>query len=472
MVGRMQGPVLAQRQQLRAIPVQIQANAILNMSLLELRQFIETEAMENPALCIDEGYRCPICGFTTGAPACPVCGASMTRTETAKPDRFEERDYLERAFAAADSEMVFDPFRTVARVMDLRDYLKGQARMVLGGRKLRIAEYLIDSLDNDGFFRESLFETAEEFATAVPEIEAVLSILQSFDPPGIAARDLRESLLIQLRHLGSSGTTSANTERILLDHWEDFSRMKLKSIAKAMDVTLGVITEACEFIRDNLTPHPAAMYRAPFEELSPRDTAAIVPDVIVHRVGDSLTAEVVDCHGSFARIDQTYGDTYKSIKSGDCALGEDDVRHIREHVERVKCVLDAIGLRKKTLARVATFLIEYQKDFLLHGPSHLKPLRQKDVAKALEVHESTICRALAGKYCRTPSAEVISFEIFFDSALPIRNMISQLVARSVEPLSDGEIAKRLAENGVTIARRTVAKYREQLKMLPYQLRVA
>ena len=168
MVGSMQGPSLAQRQQLRAIPVQIQANAILNMSLLELRQFIETEAMENPALSIDDGCRCPVCGFMTSAPACPVCGASMTRVEIAEPDGFNERDYLERAFVAADSEMMFDPFRTVARVMDLRDYLKGQSRMVLGGRKLRIAEYLIDSLDDDGFFRESLFETAEEFA-AVPK---------------------------------------------------------------------------------------------------------------------------------------------------------------------------------------------------------------------------------------------------------------------------------------------------------------
>lgn len=472
MVGSMQGPALAQRQQLRAIPVQIQANAILNMSLLELRQFIDTEAMENPALSIDEGCRCPVCGFANNAPACPICGASMKPVETVGPERFEERDYLERAFAAADSEMVFDPFRTVARTMDLRDYLKQQARMVLGGRKLRIAEYLVDSLDDDGFFRESLFETAEEFATAVPEIEAVLSILQSFDPPGIAARDLRESLLIQLRHIGSSETTAANTERVLLDHWEEFSRMKLKSIAKSMEVTLGVVTEACEFIRDNLTPHPAAMYRAPFEELAPRESAVVVPDVIIHRHGDSLTAEVVDCHGSFAKIDKTYEETYHSIKSGACALSEDDCKHIREHVERVKCVLEAIGLRKKTLARVATFLIEYQKNFLLHGPSHLRPLRQKDVAKALEVHESTICRALADKHCRTPSGEVISFEIFFDSALPIRNMISQLVARSTEPLSDSEIAKRLAENGITIARRTVAKYRDQLKMLPYQLRAA
>jgi RNA polymerase sigma-54 factor len=155
-----------------------------------------------------------------------------------------------------------------------------------------------------------------------------------------------------------------------------------------------------------------------------------------------------------------------------CYLSQEDCRHVREHVERVKCILEAIELRKKTLARVSTHLAEYQQEFLLHGPSKLRPLRQKDVAAKLGVHESTICRAVAGKFCRLPSGEVVSFELFFDSAMPIREMISQLIARSTEPLSDGEIAKRLTEQGVTIARRTVAKYRDQLKLLPYQLRAA
>ncbi|MCX6343720.1 MAG: RNA polymerase factor sigma-54 [Armatimonadetes bacterium] len=472
----MQGHGLAQQQSRilsgRTIPVQIQANAILNMSLLELQQFIETEAMENPALSLDDGRRCPVCGFLNSACACPVCGASMTRTDLVETDRSSERDYLERAFASADADTMFDPFRSVAKRMDLRDYLKRQARMALGGRKLRIAQYLIESLDDDGYFRESLFETAEEFAAAAPEIEDILSIVQSFDPPGIAARDLRESLIIQLRHLNAMDTTATNAERILLEHWDNFTKMKLKAIAKMMNVTVAVILEACEFIKDNLTPRPAAGYHAPFEELAPRDSAAIVPDIVVQAHGDDFMVNVIDCHGAFAKIDKTYEETYNSIKKGDSYLSEDDCKHIREHVERVKCILEAISLRKKTLARVAAFLVEYQEEFIVHGASHLKPLRQKDVAMALEVHESTICRALADKYCKMPSGEVISFEVFFDSALPIRSMISQIVAVSTEPLSDNEIAKRLAANGITIARRTVAKYREQLRMLPYQLRAA
>ena len=463
---------LAQRQSMRAIPVQIQANAILNMSLIELQQFIETEAVENPALSVKEGSRCPICGFVTGEKACPVCGASMKAVPELDNDTLNERDYLDRAYAAAGGEATFDPFRTVASSVSLNDYLKQQARMSLSGRGLRICQYLIECLGDDGYFRESLFETAEEFAVAVPEVEEVLSVLQSFDPAGIGARDLRECLLLQLRALGATGTTASNAERVLLDHWEDFSKLKLKLIAKKMEVTLGVVTEAAAFIKDHLTPYPTSTYSAPFSELTPGDGAAVVPDVVLHARGESISAEILDSHGRMLGIDETYHDLYGSIKQGDSYLSEDDARHIREHVERVKCILDAIALRKKTLARVASYIADYQQGFLLHGPSRLRPLKQKEVARALEVHESTICRAVAGKFCKLPSGETISFEVFFDSALPVRNMISEIIARSGEPLTDGEITRKLTEQGVEIARRTVAKYREQLRVLPYQLRAA
>lgn len=147
------------------------------MSHIELQQFIETEAIENPALSVKEGSRCPICGFVTGDKACPVCGASMKAVPELATDHLDEHDYLERAYAAAGSELSFDPFRTVASTISLGAYLKQQARMSLAGRRLRIAEFLIDSLDDDDYFRESLFETAEEFAVAVPEVGGVLSAL-------------------------------------------------------------------------------------------------------------------------------------------------------------------------------------------------------------------------------------------------------------------------------------------------------
>ncbi len=441
------------------------------MNILELQEFVETEAMENPALSVDESARCPVCGFISGAAACPVCGAAPGRVETHQDPPSDERAHLEKVFAAVEDD-AFDPFRTVAAVADLRDHLKQQARVALGGRHLRIAEYIIDCLDEDGYFREPLYDTAEAFAASVPEVEDVLALVQTFDPPGVAAKDLRECLLIQLSALGIENDAALTAARILGDHWEGFSRMRLKAIASRLGIGLEEVREACEFIRENLNPRPASLYRPAFGRLAPRETAAVVPDVVVRRSGDALMADVVDSHTRHLGIEETYERAYQALRTGEANLCDDDRRHIREHVERVKCILDAIQLRKKTLARVAIELTKCQKAFLLHGPSHLKPLRQKDLAKKLQVHESTICRAVAGKYCKLPSGEVVSFEVFFDAALPVRTMISQLIARSAEPLSDGEIARRLAEQGVTIARRTVAKYREQMRLLPYQLRAA
>lgn len=469
----MQSATMAQRQQLRAIPVQIQANAILNMGLIELQQFIQAETAENPALSVVEGSRCPVCGFLTADKVCPVCGASMQSRMDSIPDNADERAYLEHAFASADPDAAsFDPFRTVATTITLKDYLKQQARMGLSGRHLRIAEYLIELFDDDGYFRESLFDAADEFAAAVPEIESVLQVIQSLDPPGVGARDLRECLLIQIRSLDHDSDAACLAERILAEHWEDFSRMKLGAISKCLELPVYDIREACDFIRDNLTPRPSSAYRQPFEDSLPRETPAVAPDVIVRKKGGSFVPEAVDSHDVLLRVDETYDEVYQSIRKGEQMLSEEDSRHIKEHVERAKSVLDAIALRKKTLIRVALHIIDYQQGFLEHGPSQLRPLKQKEVAKALGVHESTICRALASKYCMLPSGEVVSFEVFFDAALPVRTLISRIIACSDKPISDGEIAKRLASEGVTIARRTVAKYREQMRVLPYQLRAA
>lgn len=464
----MQRQTLSQKQQQRTIPAQIQASRILNLSLIELQSFIECEAAENPALSIEDGKRCPVCGFVTGEGKCPICTANI-RPESSSGADESEYYYLKKTFSAANADEAFDPFRTIMSETSLPEYLKGQARISLGGRKLRIAEYIIDSLDSDGYFREPLFETAEVFAAAVPEIEGVLVFLQSLDPAGIAARDLKGCLLNQLSRLQERSAASDLAQKILTDYWEDFSNMRIKTIARKMGMENEEVRSACVFVRERLNPYPASSYIGPFSEKS-RESAPVVPDVIIRRTETGFVADVVDSHLSAMRIDTSYENTYSEIKNNKTPLCEEDKKHVKEYVERVQAILDAVELRKKTLARVANYIAEYQSEYLEHGPSRLRPLKQKDLAKELGVHESTICRAVADKLCRLPSQETVPFETFFDAALPIRNMISQLIAGSPKPLSDSEIATHLAENGINIARRTVAKYRNQLRVPSYQLR--
>ncbi|MFQ3549262.1 MAG: RNA polymerase factor sigma-54 [Armatimonadota bacterium] len=461
-----------QRQQLHAIPLQIQASNILKMSNLELQQFLESEAMENPAMGMKENVKCPLCGFALTGPKCNFCGA-VKKNHNIDKIKQSDNPYVSRLTPLKHSDPGFDPFRTVASFTDLKENLKQQARMSVDDTdKMSIAEYLIDSLDEQGYLRESLYEIAEEFKASVPQIEEVLKIIQSFEPAGIGARDLRECLLIQISSILIDCPEKQLAKEIITNYWEDFSKLKLKSIAKKMKIDITDIKEASEYIRTNCNPKPASAYRAPFEALAPSSEPGIVPDVVVLRKGESVTAHVVDFHSKVVKIDDSYNEAYQNAESKSKFINENHYLHIKEHVERVKAILDAVDLRKQTLARIADYLVQYQKDFVINGPLHLKPLKQKDVAKALELHESTICRAISKKFMKLPNGEVVPIDMFFDAALPVRTMIEDIIKSSDKQLSDSEIAKELEAKGVKIARRTVAKYRDQIRILPHQLRAA
>lgn len=459
-----------QSQTYRTIPVQIQASSILNMNVVELQQFVENEAAENPAMTLKESCRCPVCGFLTTGKACPICKSSM-RSSADSFDSNIERDYLKRAFTSAATDGLFDPFRTVSNAFDLKDYLRQQVGMVLSGHKLQIANFIIDSLDDDGYFRETLFEISEEVASYVLEVEEVLTVIQQCDPPGIAARDLQECLLLQLDAINNEQTEQVEIARIILrEHWDEFSKMKIKSIATSMDLDAQVLGEAIDYIREQLNPYPASVYHDPNESLSSSNSTALIPDVIVREQDGVLFAEVAGTYESIIGTDETYQGIYNDIREQDNNICEDDRKHVKEHVDRVRIILDSIQRRKKTLSRISQYIVDYQEEYIRFGPAYMKSIKQKEIAAEMEVDESTVSRALAGKYCRLPSGEVISFDVFFDAALPVKDMILKIVTESREPLSDSEIARRLSENGFNIARRTVAKYREQMKMLPVQLR--
>ncbi|MGQ9454404.1 MAG: RNA polymerase factor sigma-54 [Armatimonadota bacterium] len=466
----MQELLLTQKQELRPLPIQIQAITVLAMNSLDLQRFIDAEASENPALSINESARCPACGFLSSCSICPVCGSPRQRAGirpriTSK----DERQWI-RQILPPPEERSHDPFQTVADSFDLRDYLKSQANMAFSGRDLRIAEFIIESLDDDGYFRESLYETSERFSVAVPEVEAVLSVIHTFDPPGIAARDLQECLLIQLKTLERSDEISLIVKRILEEHWEDFSRLRFKHIASKLNISVEVVKKAREFIRLNLNPYPASAYHCPFRHTQPRETSVVVPDVMVVSNGWQIDVHVLDWVDQLIGIDESYKRASEMMKTNSQQFREDERQHIKEQLTRARNILEAIELRKNTLARVARAVVEHQKDFILKGCQYLKPLHQKKIAQELGLHESTVSRALANKYCRLPSNETVSFEVFFDSALPVREMISRIISISPKPLSDSEIARQLAEQGVVVARRTVAKYRAQLRELPYHLR--
>ncbi|MHB0912626.1 MAG: RNA polymerase factor sigma-54 [Armatimonadota bacterium] len=456
------GAVQRQHQIVSMSPEHIMGKLVLKMTLQELQQFVEEQLAENPALTMEEHSRCPVCGATVLGNTCESCNS-----EKLSRRKNSEAEWQETAYGAVDE--YYEPFACVAAATSLTEHLKGQIALLARGEERRIAEFLIDSLDEDGYFREPMLDTADGFGISVPQLERILGLVQSLDPPGIGARDLRECMLLQLARLEEDSPERVLALSMLERHWDDFSRMKLDRITNSCKTDLAAVEEAVKFIRKHVDPHPAGIFRDPWERLAPRSLPRAKPDVTVRVTEDGLMAETSAQASGSLSIDSVYDDLYAEISQKKNCCSEDDRAHIKDSVLKARALLDAIEFRKSTLSRIADELLRYQKDFFLEGPFALKPLTKKELASRLGVHESTVCRATQDKTMQLPSGEVIPLDTLFDSALPVKEMVRQL---STQRLSDSEIAEKLSEAGVQIARRTVAKYREQLRILPIQYRIA
>ena len=468
------GTVQRQQQTVGMVPEHLLGKSVLKMGLQELQQFVEVQVAENPALIMEEDSLCPACGCALLGDYCPGCGSE--KIATLDDTDSDGEDWQEGMYSSAGhaEDEYYEPFARVAAPKLLAEHLKEQVRVSKLGDKEQIAEFLIDCLDEDGYLREPLIDIASRFGVSVPQLEEVLRLIQALDPPGVGARDLRECLLIQIEQLDDDSGGRILAEKIIRDHWEGVSRMKLERVASVMGVEVKAVTRALTYMREHVTPHPAAAFRDPWEKLTPRRESRHVPDVLVRVTEHGLMTEILDPITGKAAIDETYGSLYAEVLRKKNGFAEADRAHIKECVRSARTLIEALEFRKDTLQRLAAELIRCQVEFIIKGPAYLKPLTRKELAARIGVHESTVCRATSEKTMQLPSGEVVSFDIFFDSALPVREMVRSLAAEypNGKALSDSEIAERLNALGVIIARRTVAKYRDQLRLLPVEYRLA
>ena len=455
-------------------PDHILGKSMLKMSLQDLHQFVETQVAQNPALVMDDEERCPACGCTLIGSFCPACGSESLVVEEEDDSEASEDDWQERILneVGSSDEEYYEPFSHVASPHSLNEHLKDQLQYAVGGETRQIAEFLVDSLESDGYLREPLIDIASRFKVSVPQLEEVLVLVQNLEPAGIGARDLQECMLIQIARLDDDEKSLA--EKIIRDHWENFVKLKINRIANALKVHQNDIFGAIGFIKNNLTPHPANGFRDPWDKLAPRTESKQAPDVRIRAMDDGLVAEMLDPITGRVIIDEAYSDLYSEIVKKKSGYSENDSAHIKECVQTARALIDALEFRKGTIQHVAEELIRLQSDFILKGPAYLRPLTKKELAQKVGVHESTICRATTDKVMQLPSGEVIQFDTFFDSAIPVRELVRKFATQKngSKALSDGEIAVKLNELGITIARRTVAKYRDQLHLLPVEYRIA
>lgn len=356
-------------------------------------------------------------------------------------------------------------FDSIAAGTTLQEHLLGQLGFEeLEAETRRAAEALIGSIDEAGYLTADLEELARGAGVTPEGMEEALRVVQGLEPAGVGARDLREALLLQLERAGRGDSLEA---RIVRDHLDDLARHRYPDIARRLRVDVAEVQEAAEAI-GRLDPRPGSRF-------SPEGGRYVAPDAVVEKDGGEFQVIVNNDYLPRLRISRAYKEMLASGVNG-------AAEYLREKIRGGKFLIRSIHQRQQTLENICRVIVELQRDFFEKGPAHLKPMTMSEVAERIGVHETTVSRAVSGKYLATPFG---TFEMrhFFTSGYrtgegeslsnaSVKEAVAALVKAEDPraPLSDAQIAERLREKGLEIARRTVAKYREELGILPSNLR--
>ncbi|HEU5088784.1 MAG TPA: hypothetical protein VFT99_15120, partial [Roseiflexaceae bacterium] len=327
-----------------------------------------------------------------------------------------------------------------------------------------IIDFLLGSLTEQGFLDGDVPEFAATLGVDEERVERVLKRLQELAPPGVGARNVQECLLLQVERLERADIANAIVRQIVELHWVDLGSHRYSDIARALGVSYEDVVVARDFIREYLRPFP--LMAAENDGGAP----TLVPDVVIFEDGTRLVVEVAESRQFSLRISAAYHGLAEALQRGQQAMSDDDRTHVTTYVSRARTFLTHLKQRRETIRRITEDLVERQEEFLRRGIRHLEPLTRGEVAAALGVHESTVSRATANKYVQLPNRSVVPYSIFFRASLPVKDVIKELIDGESKPFTDDQIVDILRERGVDIARRTVAKYRAQLGILPSHLR--
>lgn len=456
-------------QKLVLTPSLQQAIKLLPMSTLELADLLNQEVVENPLLEETPADELRAADAQTASDREEPEATPPERKDDAWNDADYEYffgDYLDdgyRSRAPMEVRELPPIENTLSTTPSLADHLHWQLSMQATTEVQReIGEAIIGNLNDDGYLVASVDELAAMGPWARGDVDAVLAFVQGFDPIGVAARDLQECLLLQVRHLKLAGTP---VEAIVTSHLRLLQNHHVADIARLMGMTIDELKPHIEIIQ-RLDPKPGSRF-------NPLPSQYVIPDVFITKVEDEFVVGLNDDGLPHLRISPTYR------RLLDKAAGEasDETRaYVKDKFRSALWLLKSVDQRQRTIHKVATSIARFQREFLEHGVEHLRPLVLRDVANDIGMHESTVSRVVTNKYIHTPQG-VFEMKYFFHSGISstggesvssvsIKNRIRKIIEGEDQrrPLSDAQIVALLQAQGLMLARRTVAKYREELKI--------
>ena len=450
-----QTPGVASLQQ--TTPWMIAANALLALSSADLACLLAREVAANPALELDEGPVCPRCGHPLPGASCPDCVSLASSSPLATADDWPAAVSWQTSGCEDDAT---DPLNLLGAPVDVRAQLCLALRVQLPSEEAPLIEYLVESLNDDGYLTCALEEAAELFRVPLERVERVLAEMQAQEPAGIGARTVRECLLLQLQALAAEGVQQPYVFEIIDQYLPWLGQHHYREIARALGCTVVQVEAVQVFLKRRLHPYPLRSTLGRTQPL-PRP---LLPDVRIHRrsEGPGYEVEVLEAHRFRVQLSPAYLTAAHALRT----CSEADRQQIQASLVQARLVLINLKRRWQTLARITTYLVKRQRAFVEQGLPGLQPLTQAEVGAALHLHPSTVSRAMADKTVLLPSGQVVPFSTFFTSNLRVKGVLQELVQQAARPLSDQRLAEQLQAQGITIARRTVAKYREALGLRP------
>ncbi len=445
-----------------------QTMSLLELSNEELKQKIESELSSNPALELSDEVRCPNCHRILPARgACPIC-SNPQDISSEEPIVFisPRSDFTPSADNFSDhNEMPSQEW--ISAHVDLPEYVLRQIAPELEVEDRALAAHILNSLDDDGLLRVPILEIARYHFVPSERVTQVIRQIQKADPLGVGSPTPQEALLVQLEILSETRHVPPKAKEAILNGMDLLSRYAYAELGRFLQITAAEAESLANFISENLNPYPGRAHWG--ESTSASDIAQVYykADIVINRLDNTphspLVVEIISPYSGSLRVNSLFREAITDAPP-------EKSEHWQSDLESASLLVKCLQQRNQALVRLMQRLVSLQRKFILEGDAYLIPFTRAQLASELDVHESTISRAVTGKAVQLPNQRIIPLSKLFDRSLHIRTALCEIIKNESYPLSDTQIAELLEHQGHSVARRTVAKYRAIEGILPARMR--